>query len=604
MRIAVVTLAVSLAATAALTAPSAGAAQPADQSHWSSPVALGSEFGVDLEVAPDGSAQVQTFRYTPNICPSGCDAEDFYQRGTDGAWAKTLDPVDAYDGQSRGWDLGSRAADPDTQQVTIRSRPSGGAWGAAEDVPDATLPAGTISARLVFTPDDRPVVVTTRPAGESFELRIAERRVDGTWLTSSRSITSANARAVATAAGAVRVAWSSGDTAVVVAERLSDGSWAPDSTVPGATGTPLWAGPDSLTTVSSGTHQLVAADRNADGAWVVHGLGGTGFPPAAVAHSGGKIDLAWTEFDGDVMTASRTGDGWSRPVRLGRLNSSGTPDLTSDPEGNLTIGWVDNSFRTHLRQRPAGGSWLPELTVPAALRDNSEMYVQVGADASGKVTVVAGRANVAVLTPPATVTQVSTPAFHGWTPRPAFQVRWSTTWTRTTGHDVRYRVYPSRFRGSFLGTPLVNTPAGSLVEGGPAGTYCLQARARADSLVVGPWSPRRCVTSPLDDRSFVADRHWTRTNGETRTHKRGATLVLREVRASRLALRVDRHSRGVVRVSFDGRSLGTFRLSRGRGPQHRIVELGKLAKARHGRLVVKVVSTGQPVRIEGVYAGR
>jgi hypothetical protein len=232
------------------------------------------------------------------------------------------------------------------------------------------------------------------------------------------------------------------------------------------------------------------------------------------------------------------------------------------------------------------------------------MYAQVGADASGKVIVVAGRANVAVLTPPATVTQVSTPAFHGWTPRPAFQVRWSTTWTRTTGHDVRYRVYPSRSRGSVLRTLFVDTPARSFVEGGPAGTYCLQARARANSLVVGPWSARRCVTTPLDDRRFNADRHWTRTGGETRTRKRGATLVLRDVTASRLALRVDRHSRGVVRVSFDGRSLGTFRLSRGRGPQHRIVGLGKLAKAKHGRLVVKVVSSNQPVRIEGVYAGR
>ena len=111
------------------------------------------------------------------------------------------------------------------------------------------------------------------------------------------------------------------------------------------------------------------------------------------------------------------------------------------------------------------------------------------------------------------------------------------------------------------------------------------------------------MTNPLDDRSFVADRQWTRTGGETRTRKRGATLVLRDVRASRLALLVDQHSRGVVRVSFDERPVGTFRLSRGRGPQHRIVELGKLAKVRHGRLVVKVVSSNQPVRIEGVYAG-
>ena len=304
MRIAVVTLAVSLAATAALTAPAATADEPADQPLWSSPVALGGEAGVDLLVAPDGSAQVQTISYTPNICPSGCDSVAFHQRGTDGAWARTLDPVDAYDGQSRGWDLGSRAAGSGTEQVTIRSRPSGGVWGAAEDVPDATLPAGNISARLVFTPDDRPVVVTTRPAGATFELRVAERRGDGTWLTSTRSTTSASAPAIATAAGTVRVAWSSGDTAMVVAERRADGSWAPDAAVTGATGTPRWAGPDTLTAVSS-SHRLVAADRDAGGAWVAHELGVTGTPPAAVADPGGAIDLAWSDFDGDVMAASR-----------------------------------------------------------------------------------------------------------------------------------------------------------------------------------------------------------------------------------------------------------------------------------------------------------
>ena len=237
MRIAVVTLVVSLAATVALTAPSAGASAPADQSHWSSPVALGSEFGVDLLVAPDGSAQVHTFRYTPQICPPGATprtstsaAPRVPGRRPWTPWTRTT--VTAAAGTSA-----TRAAGPDTKQVTIRSRPSGGAWGAAEDVPDAILPAGNISAQLSVHAGRPPGRGDDAPGRRELRgFRIAERRGDGTWLTSARSTTSAHTPAVATAAGAVRVAWSSDGTAVVIAERLSDGSWAPDSTVPGRTG--------------------------------------------------------------------------------------------------------------------------------------------------------------------------------------------------------------------------------------------------------------------------------------------------------------------------------------------------------------------------------
>jgi len=602
MRIPVVTLVVSLAATAALTTPSAGAAEPADQSHWSSPVALNGEFGSNLLVAPNGSAQVQTTHYTPNICPVGCTSEEVYQRGTDGAWAKTTEPLDAYDGQSRGWDLASRAVDPSTEQVTIRSRPSGGVWGTAEDVPDATIPAGNISARLVLTPDDRPVVVTTRPAGESFELRVAERRVDGTWLTSTRSIASPYAPAVATASGAVRVAWSSGDTAAVVAERRPDGSWAPDVAVPGATGTPLWAGPDSLVAVSS-THRLVAADRGGDGAWVVHELGVTGFPPAAVTHPGGAIDLAWSDFDGDVMTASRTGAGWSRPVRLGGLNGSGTPELTSDPEGNLTIGWVDNSFRTHVRQRPVGGSWMPDLTLPSALRDNGEMYVQVGADASGKVTVVAGRANVAVLTPPVAVSSIDLAPARGWATSPSFRIGWKTTWLRAETHDVRYRV--RRADGSFTDRRVLGdeTKSRRAVLRGKAGrVYCINARAHAGT-TTGPWGQETCVATPLDDRALKAGKGWTRSHGTSQTRARGATIASPRIHGSRFALLVAPSAgAGRVKVSFGGRTLGTYRLTKGHRDRPRIVDLGGFGRARHGKLVITVVSSGKPVRIDGIYA--
>jgi len=602
MRLAVVTLAVSLAATAALTAPSAEAGEPADQSHWSSPVALDSEFGVELLVAPDGAAQVQTIRYTPQICPSGCDPVGFYQRGTDGVWAKTVDPVDAYDGQSRGWDLGSRTTDPGTEQVTIRSRPTGGVWRAAEDVPDATVPAGNISARLVLTPDNRPVVATTRPAGGSFELRIAERRVDGTWLTSTRNITSSSAPVVATASGAVRVAWSSGDSSVVVAERRADGSWAPDATAAGATGTPRWAGPDSLTVVST-SHRLVAVDRDGDGAWVVHQLGGTGFPPAAVSHPDGGVDVAWTEFDGDVMTASRTDDGWSRPVRLGGHGGSRPPGLTSDPEGNLTIGWVDNNFRTHVRQRPVGGSWMPELTVPSALRDNSEMYIQVGADASGKVTVVAGRANVAVLTPPVAVSSVDLAPARGWATSPSFRIGWKTTWLRAETHDVRYRV--RRVGGGFADRQVLGneTKSSRAVLRGKAGrVYCIDARAHAGA-TTGPWGRETCVATPLDDRALKAGKGWTHTHGTSQTRARGATIASPRIHGSRFALLVAPSAgAGRVKVSFGGRSLGTYRLTKGHRDRPRIVDLGAFKRTRHGKLVITVVSSGKPVRIDGIYA--
>jgi outer membrane protein assembly factor BamB len=137
-------------------------------------------------------------------------------------------------------------------------------------------------------------------------------------------------------------------------------------------------------------------------------------------------------------------------------------------------------------------------------------------------------------------------------------------------------------------------------------TECLSVRARDRVGNVSGWSAPRCVTGLTDDRQLRASRAWFRGSSTsdfdetfTGTSKRGATLRLRHVDPGRVAVSaIVCGSCGSIRVGF-GKVSKTFSLRSSLTG----TKLFKLAMRHHptnGRLVIRVVSHGKQVEIDGV----
>ena len=612
MRIAVVTLVVSLAATVGLATPSV-ASEPPDGPRWSTPIRVGDgEWPGSLLVTPGGVQQVTTHWLAGSGCMRPECGTSYFRRSGDGAWAPVAfaDAVDALSSHERGWDVDTQSAGGSTD-VTVRSRQDEGPWTTVEVVPGLTTTDLTWPPDIFLTDDDRPVItMMTRVPGGNYHFLSAEQQ-NGAWTSASLDLGSSftAVQTTSTPEGDLRFARYDG-AHTVVSERAVDGSWKPDTVLPTTARPVRWLSPHmiALVDVPAGGLSVIEEDQGGDPLWTVDRLTSSLQRGPFVTDNHGAPTAAWVAPGDRLMVASRLTDhrGWSAPIEVAHgLSTSLTPSITDDPAGNVTVAWADTHSATHVRQRPVGGGWLPELRVPSALAHNTELGPVLGSDRSGRVILVSGGVYSADLTPPVAVSAITSAPFHGWAASPSFRVGWGTTWRAAASHDVQYRTISALTRGepwSFLRHR--TTASSAVLAGRPGRTYCVRARARTTTRGVAPWGHARCVTTPIDDRRLDADRSWTHQGGETRTRTRGATLVLRDVRAQRFALLVDRHSRGVVKVTFAGRSLGRFRLAPGVGPQHRLIELGHLSKGRRGKLVVRVESRGQLVRVEGVYAGR
>ena len=128
---------------------------------------------------------------------------------------------------------------------------------------------------------------------------------------------------------------------------------------------------------------------------------------------------------------------------------------------------------------------------------------------------------------------------------------------------------------------------------------------------LGEWSEERCVIAPVDDRTLTrvgtwaakkGDGRWNRTYLQTKT--KGARLKLLGVHASVVGLLVEKGPGfGKVKVVFDGMPLGTVDLA-GAAKKRVAILLEDFPTSREATLVLKVVSAGKVVRIDGVYAGQ
>lgn len=600
-------------------------ATPPPSTEWTNPQLLSNDdepFG--LTIAPDGYAVATTWQPKPN----GCDAEHcppgefikVWGREPEGRWLNGQNVGSnglqvAFDAASNGWAAWIDQGWSTPATLMVASRPAGGQWATRETV--ASGPSVS-DFRLLVTDTSTPVLWRSAPATDGYQLDTMSRTSTGWEATTKATAGPASLRAGV--AGTLRAVWVQGSTgqgsALVATERRADGTWTRDMVVlrsSSGLSDPAWIGPHAVALTTSAGGRVIATE-GPDGSWETH----PAFPAkphwSAAYEAAGVVTVAWLTPEGEVRARHGRVDGrWSSPKTLGRLARSAR--LVVDSRGNASLFWVkdDDDYSTRYAQRPVGTGWTATGRPPPPVDRGGVMYGYVVAAVDGADTVTVAAASsenpgwpylhTADLVTPVALTRIRATPPGNWATSTSFRAGWRTTWLRAGNHDVRARVRsidgrttgPRRLAsGVRAGTKILHAKAGR--------TYCLSARAHAGP-TTGPWGEETCVSTPLDDRVLSRSAGWTRAGTTSTTRSRGATLTSPRIRGSRFALLVRPSAdAGTVRVTFDGRRLGTHRLVAGRPGRPRVIALGGFRRPRHGKLAITVVSSGRPVRIDGIYA--
>jgi subtilisin family serine protease len=191
-----------------------------------------------------------------------------------------------------------------------------------------------------------------------------------------------------------------------------------------------------------------------------------------------------------------------------------------------------------------------------------------------------------------------------------FQVNWRAV-ANTARYDIQYRAAKLRgIYGSWVSWKS-NTPATSTSFTGRAGmSYCFRVRANPQSGYVSEWTNPRCTSVPVSvrNRSMRGRGGWRffaargrYLNAFALSSRRGATLGLTGVRATRLALVATKCPRcGSVNVYWNKRLLASVRLTSASVLYKQVIEVASFASQQRGGIRIVVTSRGKPVAIEGL----
>lgn len=182
-------------------------------------------------------------------------------------------------------------------------------------------------------------------------------------------------------------------------------------------------------------------------------------------------------------------------------------------------------------------------------------------------------------------------------------------------YDVQYRRASSNGGYTAYSTPtgwLGTTALSRSVAASPGYEYCFHVRVRDKVGNVSAWSADRCVDVALDDRSLAASAGWTRATASgtykstvTATTRTGTALSLRSVQTRRVTLLVTRcPSCGQVYVYLAGVRIGTVSTYAPTTQRQVRLALPLQSAVRSGSLVLKPVTAGKQVLIDGVSLGR
>lgn len=195
-----------------------------------------------------------------------------------------------------------------------------------------------------------------------------------------------------------------------------------------------------------------------------------------------------------------------------------------------------------------------------------------------------------------------------------FPVRWLAT-DRYSGIDsVDVLRRTADWNGAFGGSSLWsvdNSSGEDTNDGVPGRTYCFAATGTDTAGNVGGLSSWHCATTPVDDRTATStgftdkDAQGYYEATYRRATEKGSKLVLQGARARRIGLLVAKGpGNGEVKVFFGGKSLGTWSLKASKDRQKVKILVADLGSVKTGNLVVKVVSDGKPVRIDGIHIAK
>jgi hypothetical protein len=176
-------------------------------------------------------------------------------------------------------------------------------------------------------------------------------------------------------------------------------------------------------------------------------------------------------------------------------------------------------------------------------------------------------------------------------------------------YDVRYRSAPHGAAfGGFVVWQSGTSGTSAVFSGSPGRAYCFSARARDADLNTSEYGTERCTAIPAASTALKHRGPWAKKKAGgyflgafSVTSTKGANLELANVHAKRLALVATKCPRcGTIKVFFRNKLLRRIRLGAGSTRKKQIVDLAVFNTVRSGRLRVVVMSSGRPVKIEGL----
>ena len=166
--------------------------------------------------------------------------------------------------------------------------------------------------------------------------------------------------------------------------------------------------------------------------------------------------------------------------------------------------------------------------------------------------------------------------------------------------------------GAFAPIRSRTTATTATLQATPGRTYCLRGRARDRGGNVGPTGGPRCTIVPLNDTQLAAGEGWARV--QRRGHylgsyseaaKRGSVLQRKDVQVRSLALLATTcPDCGNVKVLFNGNVIRRIDLASAGTAKRQVLAIKRFDAVRSGTVKIVVTSSGKPVLIEGLGAGR
>jgi PKD domain len=311
--------------------------------------------------------------------------------------------------------------------IKAATRPAGGPWSNSVVISDAD--EGKVGLKLVANAEGDAAIVWIGQKGGKQIAHVATRPAGGDWSEpAALSDVERYAREPDLAIdeqGAMTAIWREGKGpgvhgVVKAATRPAGGEWSESVELSDGDGeaaspqivvdpqgeiTAVWV----LNTGSRSDGVIQSKTRPASGEWSaepvdVSGENGLASVPRIAVDAQGDATVVWQQRDIPaangfyifVQTAHRVDGTWSDPLSLTREDWLSTkPELTADPQGNVTAIWRTGEPGTatrylQVRSRSAAGSWgAPfDLVTKSGLSEPGESDLQLAADPQGNVTAI------------------------------------------------------------------------------------------------------------------------------------------------------------------------------------------------------------------------